>query len=64
MWKSLMRAALEAFAMSDPVCYMHYLDWKREAQGQAAASPPHAQSRQEILPPIDRAVRAYKEISA
>ena len=64
MWKSLMRAVLEAFAMSDPVCYMHYLDWKREAERQNDIRPNRASSRQEILPPIDRASRARKEVSA
>jgi hypothetical protein len=64
MWKSLMRAVLEAFAMSDPVCYTDYMDWKREAERQNDVRPYRASSRQEILRPIDGGSRAREEISA
>jgi hypothetical protein len=64
MWKSLMRAMLEGFAMSDPVCYTYYLDWKREGERQLEARPSCAPSRREILSPIDGASRAHQEISA
>jgi hypothetical protein len=64
MWKSLIRALLEAFAMSDPVCYMHYLDWKREAERENDVRPFQASTRQEILRPIDGGSRAREEISA
>ncbi len=63
MWKSLMRAALETFAMSDPVCYMHYLDWKREAELRGEARPYHAPSRQEMLRPMGGVPRPRKEVS-
>ena len=31
MWKSLLDSLVEAFAMCDPVAYMHYIEWKRAA---------------------------------
>lgn len=66
MWKSVRRALLEAFAMSDPVCYMHYLNWKREFEGEGEDEPrPYsAPSRRELLLPVEGASRARKEISA
>ena len=30
MWKSFLDWLVEAFAMCDPVAYMHYIDCKRE----------------------------------
>jgi len=63
MWKSLMHGLLEGLVMSDPVCYMHYLDAKREAELHDAASPYRA-PRPEMLRPVERPSRGRKEISA
>ena len=38
MWKSFLDALVEAFAMCDPVAYMHYIECKRETQRQAPAT--------------------------
>jgi len=35
MWKSFLDSLVEAFAMCDPVAYMHYTEWKRETARQA-----------------------------
>ncbi len=35
MWKSFLDSLVEAFAMCDPVAYMHYIEWKRETARQA-----------------------------
>jgi hypothetical protein len=35
MWKSLLDSLVDAFAMCDPVAYMHYSEWKRETARQA-----------------------------
>jgi len=35
MWKSLLDSLVEAFAMCDPVAYMHYIECKRETARQA-----------------------------
>jgi hypothetical protein len=45
MWKLFLNAVLEAFAMSDPVAYMYYIENKREAERQAALTP-HRESVQ------------------
>jgi hypothetical protein len=63
MWKSLMRALLEGLVMSDPVCYMHYLDAKREAERHDEARPYRA-PRPDMPRPVEGASRARKEISA
>jgi len=36
MWKSVLDSLVEAFAMCDPVAYMHYTEWKRETARRAA----------------------------
>jgi len=58
-----MRGLLEGLAMSDPVCYMHYLNWKREAERDDEAWP-HRAPRPEMLLPVEGASRARKEFSA
>ncbi len=40
VWKSFLNAVVEAFAVFDPVGYMHYIDCKQEAARQAAVTPP------------------------
>ncbi len=37
MLKSFLDWLVEAFAMCDPVAYMHYIEWKRETARQAVA---------------------------
>ncbi len=39
MWKSLMESVVKAFAMCDPVAYIHYLECKLEAEQQAPRTP-------------------------
>ncbi len=39
MWKSLLDSVVEAFAMCDPVAYMHYIECKRVTARQAALTP-------------------------
>src|SRR5258708_21572085 len=36
MWKSLLDSVVEAFAMCDPVAYMHYIECKRVTARQAS----------------------------
>jgi len=38
MWKSLLDSLVEAFAMCDPIAYMHYIECKRET-GRQAVTP-------------------------
>src|SRR5260370_37380947 len=39
MWKSFLDSVVEAFAMCDPVAYMHYIECKRVTARQAALTP-------------------------
>jgi len=45
MWKSFLNAVVEAFAMFDPVAYMHYIECKREAARQQPSRRPATASK-------------------
>lgn len=61
MWKSLLKAVLEGFAISDPVGYMHYLECKREVERQAEVIPYRAPSHDAALRPVDGSLRRREE---
>ncbi|HVS49850.1 MAG TPA: hypothetical protein VHJ99_13245 [Candidatus Dormibacteraeota bacterium] len=61
MWKSLLKAVVEGFAISDPVGYMHYLECKRATERQAEVIPYRAPSRDAALRPVDGSLRSREE---
>jgi hypothetical protein len=64
MWKKVLNALLESFAMTDPVACMYLMAARRQAELEAEATPYAAPTRYLTYRPIDSSLGRREGTSA